>query len=140
MHDLAAALPVHRDHRTLVLGDEEFMYAPQRLAAALGASVRTSSTTRSPAAAVDTDGYPLRTALCFPATEDAGRAAFAYNVAPSPRPDPGNAPGFDDIVFVTDVPVTAHVEDGLLRLLSASARRCVHVVEVQAAAAGERRP
>jgi Phosphoribosyl transferase/TRSP domain C terminus to PRTase_2 len=133
VRDLAGTLPVHRDGRTLVLGDEEFMYVPQRLAAALGGRVRTSTTTRSPAAAVDTEGYPLRTVLGFPATEDAGRAAFAYNVAPSERIDPGNAPGFDDIVFVTDAPVAAHVEAGLLRLLAASARRSVHVVRVRPA-------
>jgi hypothetical protein len=131
MRALAGTLPVSRDGRTLVLGDEEFMYVPQRLAAALGGQVRTSTTTRSPAAAVDTGGYPLRTVLGFPATEDAGRPAFAYNVAPSARVDPGNAPGFDDIVFVTDAPVAAHVEEGLLRLLAASARRSVHVVHVR---------
>jgi adenine/guanine phosphoribosyltransferase-like PRPP-binding protein len=133
VRDLAASLPVHRDGRTLVLGDEEFMYLPQRLAAALGGQVRTSTTTRSPAAAVDTTGYPLRSVLGFPATEDAGRAAFAYNVAPSAQADPGNAPGFDDIVFVTDAPVTGHVEEGLLRLLAVSARRSVHVVSVRPA-------
>ena len=133
VHDLAGSLPVHRDGPTLVLGDEEFMYFPQRLAAALGGQVRTSTTTRSPAAAVDTTGYPLRSVLGFPATEDAGRAAFAYNVAPSAQADPGNAPGFDDIVFVTDAPVTGHVEEGLLRLLAVSARRAVHVVRVRPA-------
>ena len=133
VRELADTLPVHRDGRTLVLGDEEFMYVPQRLAAALGGQVRTSTTTRSPAAAVDTAGYPLRTVLSFPATEDPGRAAFAYNVAPGTPPEPGNAPGFDDIVFVTDMPVTAHVEDGLLQLLAASARRGVHVVHVRSA-------
>ncbi|TFV88573.1 phosphoribosyltransferase domain-containing protein [Blastococcus sp. CT_GayMR16] len=132
METLAGALPVFRDGRTLVLGDEEFMYVPQRLAAALGGQVRTSTTTRSPAAAVDTGGYPLRTVLGFPATEDPGRAAFAYNVAPSAQVEPGHAPGFDDIVFVTDTPVTAHVDKGLLRLLAASARRSVHVVQVRA--------
>jgi hypothetical protein len=131
MRALAGTLPVHRDGRTLVLGDEEFMYVPQRLAVALGGQVHTSTTTRSPAAAVDTEGYPLRTVLSFRATEDAGRPAFAYNVAPSAQIDPGNAPGFDDIVFVTDAPVSAHIADGLLCLLAASARRSVHVVHVR---------
>lgn len=131
MRRLADALPVHRDGRTLVLGDGEFMYGPQQLAAALGAQVRTSTTTRSPAAAVDTPGYPLRTVLAFPGTEEPGRPAFAYNVAPSRQSDSGNAPGFDDIVFVTDMPVTASVEDGLLRHLACSPRRGVHLVHVR---------
>ncbi|WP_157944009.1 phosphoribosyltransferase family protein [Blastococcus atacamensis] len=126
---VAPALPVHRDARTLVLGDEEFMYLPQRLAAALGPEVRTSTTTRSPAAVVDAPGYPLRTVLRFPATEDPDRAAFAYNVAPSAQPDPGNAPGFDDIVLVSDALVAGHT-DVLVDLLAATARRSVHVVQV----------
>ncbi|WP_158544620.1 phosphoribosyltransferase family protein [Blastococcus sp. TBT05-19] len=130
----AGSLPVHRDARTLVLGDEEFMYLPQRLAAALGGEVRTSTTTRSPAAVVDVPGYPLRTVLRFPATEDPGRTAFAYNVAPSGRPDPGNAPGFDDVVLVSDAPEGGHT-DVLLGLLAASARRSVHLVRVRAAGA-----
>jgi adenine/guanine phosphoribosyltransferase-like PRPP-binding protein len=133
VHAVAAALPVHRDARTLVLGDEEFMYLPQRLAAALGEDVRTSTTTRSPAAVVDEPGYPLRTVLCFPATEDPDRTAYAYNVAPSARPEPGNAPGFDDVVLVTDAPAAPHA-DALIGLLAASARRSVHVVQVCPAA------
>jgi hypothetical protein len=32
---------------------------------------------------------------------------------------------------VTDAPVGAHVADGLLRLLAATARRSVHVVHVR---------
>ena len=56
MGRLAASLPVARDGRTLVLGDEELMYLPQLLAAALGGQVRTSTTTRTPAVALDEPG------------------------------------------------------------------------------------
>lgn len=121
---LATALEPHLTGSVLVLGDEEFMYAAQLTAAALGAW--TSSTTRSPALVVDEVGYPLRTVLTFPATDDSDRAAFAYNVAPSRRTDRGTAPGFDSVVLVGDRPV--HPE--LCRALAAAAASVVHVVHV----------
>jgi len=137
----ADTLPVARDGRTLVLGDEELMYLPQLLAAALGAEVRTSTTTRTPAVVIDRLGYPLRTVLEFGSTDDGHRAAYAYNVAPSRLPGPGNAPGFDDIVLVTDAAPGPRTSD-LVAKLAASARRSVHVLTLHPsdvlAAAGER--
>ena len=121
---LATALEPHLTGSVLVLGDEEFMYAAQLTADALGAW--TSSTTRSPALVVDEVGYPLRTVLTFPATDDHDRAAFAYNVAPSRHTDRGTAPGFDSVVLVSDRPV--HAE--LCRGLAAAAASVVHVVQV----------
>ncbi|MCG3044268.1 phosphoribosyltransferase family protein, partial [Streptomyces sp. S1A] len=81
---LEAALPAMADRiaahlpegarRVLVLGCEELMYAPLRLAGALtgatGAEVRYSTTTRSPVLAVDEPGYAIRTRLVFPAHDD----------------------------------------------------------------------
>ncbi|MGI8532814.1 MAG: phosphoribosyltransferase [Geodermatophilaceae bacterium] len=82
--------------RVLVLGTEELLYAPLRLAVALAErsadEVRFSSTTRSPAIAVDEPGYPLRTQLAFPASDGPGER-YAYNVAGA---------GFDTVVVVTD--------------------------------------
>jgi hypothetical protein len=124
----AGLLPVARDGRTLVLGDEELMYLPQLLAAALGADVRTSTTTRTPAVVIDRPGYPLRTALAF-CSSDGRRAAYAYNVAPSAHAEPGNAPGFDYIVLVTDARPGPRVGD-LVGKLAASARHSVHVMTV----------
>jgi len=112
----------------LVLGDEEFLYAGQLLAHALGPQARTSSTTRSPALVVDEPGYPLRTALRFGATEDPSRAAYAYNVLPSRCADRGPAPGFDHIVLLLDRPVTAQVRTGLLRQLAGAAAGSLQVV------------
>jgi hypothetical protein len=122
----AASLPVARDNRTLVLGDEELMYLPQLLAAALGDDVRTSTTTRTPAVTIDRPGYPLRTVLTFGATEDADRPAYAYNVAASAHADAGNAPGFDHIVFVTDAPRGPRTDE-LVGRLAESSGRSVHV-------------
>ena len=120
---------------TLVLGDEEFMYAGQLLAQALGPQVCTSSTTRSPALVVDEPGYPLRTALRFGATDDAARAAFAYNVLPSAHADRGPAPGFDHVVLLLDRPVPAHTRAGLIAQLAQAATSSVQVVVVAHAAA-----
>jgi hypothetical protein len=96
--------------RVLVLGTEELMHAPMIIAACLadwspaGRSVRFSSTTRSPVAAIDEPGYPIRTALRFPAHEDSavfqdgvGGERFVYNVAPAR----GGTP-YTDIVLVVD--------------------------------------
>jgi hypothetical protein len=130
--ECAARLGVACDAGTLVLGDEEFMYLPQLVATALGPDVRVSTTTRSPAVVIDTPGYPLRTGLGFAATAEPSRTAFAYNVAAAvAHAEPGNAPGFDDIVFVTDNALEPHAHTGLIAQLAASARVAVTVVSVQ---------
>ncbi|MFI1204222.1 phosphoribosyltransferase [Streptomyces sp. NPDC020883] len=103
---IAARLGAAR--RVLVLGNEELMYAPLRLAGALdahltgtGAAVHFSTTTRSPVLAVDDPGYAIRTRLTFPAHDrpaDGPGERYAYNVAP------GNDPArrFDAVVAVVD--------------------------------------
>ncbi|WP_106973562.1 MULTISPECIES: phosphoribosyltransferase [Streptomyces] len=103
---LAEALPAEA-RRVLVLGFEELMYAPLRLAAALdeqlgGDRVRSSTTTRSPVLAVDDPGYAIRTRLVFPAHDDPqdddSRERYAYNVAPGSDPERR----FDAVVLVVD--------------------------------------
>ncbi|MGW7446798.1 phosphoribosyltransferase [Kitasatospora sp. NPDC054795] len=103
---LAAALPAGA-RRVLVLGFEELMYAPLRLADALderlgGNRVRFSTTTRSPVLAVDDPGYAIRTRLAFPAHDDpqdgGSPERYAYNVAPGSDP----ARRFDAVVLVVD--------------------------------------
>jgi Phosphoribosyl transferase/TRSP domain C terminus to PRTase_2 len=88
--------------RVLVLGTEELMYVPFRIAAALaerleplGGSVVTQSTTRSPVHPLDVDGYAVRSALTFPSPDDVSRPSHVYNVRPG---------RYDDIVVVTDTP------------------------------------
>ncbi len=87
--------------RVLVLGTEELLYVPVRLAAAVAelttAEISSSSTTRSPAHVVDDPGYPLRTRIAFGSPADGG-PRFAYNVAPGLDP----ARRFDTVVLVTD--------------------------------------
>ncbi|MFI7384944.1 phosphoribosyltransferase [Streptomyces sp. NPDC049813] len=96
---LAERLAPHVRGRALVLGNEELMYAPLRLATALeaaGADVAYSTTTRSPVLAVDDPGYAIRTRLVFPAHDapaDGPGERYAYNVAGG---------GFDTVVVVLD--------------------------------------
>ncbi|MBC9724105.1 phosphoribosyltransferase [Streptomyces sp. TRM68367] len=116
---LAEALPA-RARRVLVLGFEELMYAPLRLARELeqvvSAEVRYSTTTRSPVLAVDDPGYAIRTRLVFPAHDDPADGAgerYAYNVA---------GQGFDAVVAVVDSAADTpalHAPDGLLAQLTA---------------------
>ncbi|MBD0417719.1 phosphoribosyltransferase domain-containing protein [Streptomyces sp. TRM S81-3] len=116
---LAEALPAGA-RRVLVLGFEELMYAPLRLALALeqaaDAEVRYSTTTRSPVLAVDDPGYAIRTRLVFPAHDDPADGPgerYAYNVAGA---------GFDAVVAVVDSVADTpalHAPDGLLARLAA---------------------
>ena len=109
----------------LVLGFEELMYAPLRLAEALAdalpsVDVRYSTTTRSPVLAVDDPGYAIRTRLVFPSHDDPADGPgerYAYNVAPG-----SGQRGFDQIVLVVDdVGDTAALAGGLLARLRALA-------------------
>ncbi|MEU4042916.1 phosphoribosyltransferase [Streptomyces antibioticus] len=116
---LAEAIPEGAS-RVLVLGFEELMYAPLRLARELEhlvpAEVRYSTTTRSPVLAVDDPGYAIRSRIVFPAHDDPADGPgerYAYNVAGA---------GFDAVVAVVDsVADTAalHAPDGLLATLAA---------------------
>ncbi|GGW39114.1 phosphoribosyltransferase [Streptomyces lucensis JCM 4490] len=129
---LEAALPAMADRvadalpagarRVLVLGSEELMYAPLRLAHRLeqttDAEVRFSTTTRSPVLAVDDPGYAIRTRLVFPAHDDPADGPgerYAYNVAGA---------GFDTVVAVVDSAgdtPALHAPDGLLARLAGHA-------------------
>ncbi|WP_432084012.1 phosphoribosyltransferase [Streptomyces sp. WAC 04229] len=116
---IADALPADA-RRVLVLGFEELMYAPLRLADALerttDAEVRYSTTTRSPVLAVDDPGYAIRTRLVFPAHDDPADGPgerYAYNVAGA---------GFDAVVAVVDSAADTpalHAPDGLPARLAA---------------------
>ncbi|MFC5802284.1 phosphoribosyltransferase [Streptomyces formicae] len=121
--------------RVLVLGCEELMYAPLRLARALeargdaggdaGLEVRYSTTTRSPVLAVDDPGYAIRTRIAFPAHDDPADGPgerYAYNVAGG---------GFDAVVAVVDSTADTpelHAPDGLLAQLAAHIPRVVLAV------------
>ncbi|MEY9990985.1 hypothetical protein ABIE67_003017 [Streptomyces sp. V4I8] len=116
---LAEALPA--DTRSvLVLGFEELMYAPLRIAHELersaDAEVRYSTTTRSPVLAVDDPGYAIRTRLVFPAHDDPADGPgerYAYNVAGA---------GFDAVIAVVDSVADTpelHAPEGLLEALAA---------------------
>ncbi len=130
---LRAALPPDA-RRVLVLGCEELMYAPLRLADALDAAadldVRFSTTTRSPVLAVDEPGYAIRTRLVFPAHDDPGEGPterYAYNVAPGSDP----ARRFDAIVAVVDSVADTprlHAPGGLLTHLAAHTDRLLLAV------------
>lgn len=113
---------VQGPRRVLVLGFEELMYAPLRLGTALEAAlgsdaeIRCSTTTRSPALAVDDPGYAIRTRLVFPAHDDPADGPgdrYAYNVAGA---------GFDAVVAVVDSTADTpelHAPEGLLACLAA---------------------
>ncbi|MCD0451091.1 phosphoribosyltransferase family protein [Actinocorallia sp. API 0066] len=113
--------------RVLVLGFEELMYTPLRLAEALAdllpdVRVRYSTTTRSPVLAVDDPGYAIRNRLAFPAHDapaDGPGERYAYNVDQ----------GFDAVVLVVDEEGdTPVLQDGLLPALRATTGRLLVAV------------
>ncbi|MCX4810781.1 phosphoribosyltransferase domain-containing protein [Streptomyces sp. NBC_01239] len=122
---LAEALPEDAT-RVHILGFEELMYAPLRLARELeqiaDAAVTYSTTTRSPVLAVDDPGYAIRSRLTFPAHDtpaDGPGDRYAYNIAGA---------GFDAVVAVLDDTADTpelHAPDGLLARL---AEHTPHVV------------
>ncbi|MFE7898388.1 phosphoribosyltransferase [Streptomyces sp. NPDC057424] len=125
---IADALP-EGARRVHVLGFEELMYAPLRLAheleRAADIEVRYSTTTRSPVLAVDDPGYAIRTRLAFPAHDDPADGPgerYAYNVAGA---------GFDAVVAVVDSAgdtPALHAPDGLLARLAAHTPRVLLAV------------
>ncbi|MEV0294367.1 phosphoribosyltransferase family protein [Nocardia sp. NPDC050710] len=130
----------------IVIGHEELMYLPLRLAAGLadsGIATRFQTTTRSPAYVLDEPGYPLRRGFRFTAPEsDAEAPRYLYNAhwegdpsaefATSTTPDGYGEPGtgalgpvpVDPIlVVVVDAPAdTAELvaDAGLIDVLTAS--------------------
>ena len=148
--DLAATLSravPPTDRHVLVLGTEELMYAPLRLAEALAedlarrgvdARVGFSTTTRSPVLVVDEPGYAIRSRLTFPAHDepaDGPGPRFAYNVVP-PRGDES----FDTVVLVVDsAGDTAELEAGAVAQLRAVCGRLLLVVLPTATPRGPQR-
>lgn len=108
--------------RVLVLGTEELMYLPLRLALALqdgGRATAFQSTTRSPVHAIDAPGYPIRRRIDFsslPHPDGAERAErHVYNAG---WPDRSGAGEADLIVVVDDghaVPGPAGVAESVAR-------------------------
>lgn len=114
---LADAADVRPDERTLVLGTEELMALPLRLAQALrdtGHDVLFSTTTRSPAVVVAQPDYALTSGITFPAHDDPADGPgprYAYNVA--------GERGWDHVLVVVDPPAdTAQLRGGLLAALA----------------------
>ncbi|MCW2716870.1 phosphoribosyltransferase family protein [Pseudonocardia sp.] len=122
---LARAADLRPGERTLVLGTEELMALPLRLAQTLadaGLDVAFSTTSRSPAVVVDEPGYALRSGLTFPAHDDPDDGPgprFAYNVEQ----------GWDHVLVVVDPPAdTPLLRSGLLATLAPHTRRTTVVI------------
>jgi adenine/guanine phosphoribosyltransferase-like PRPP-binding protein len=126
---LAGGLGVRPAERTLVLGTEELMQLPLRLAQVLadaGHDVAFSTTTRSPAVVVDQPDYALRSGLTFPAHDDPADGPgprYAYNLGGPAEPR------WDHVLVVVDPPAdTPALRSGLLAALSPRTRRLTLVI------------
>lgn len=124
---VAAAAGIRPAERTLVLGTEELMALPLRLAQALrdtGHNVLFSTTTRSPAVVVSQPDYALTSGITFPAHDDPADGPgprYAYNVA--------GERGWDHVLVVVDPPAdTAALRSGLLAALAPHTPRTTIVI------------
>ena len=91
--------------RVLVLGTEELMYLPLRLALALRSPTRATafqSTTRSPVHAIDAPGYPIRRRIDFVSSVHPGGDRAERHVYNAGWPDRSGAGEADLIVVVDD--------------------------------------
>lgn len=126
----------------IVLGHEELMYLPLRLAAELaesGTSTRFQTTTRSPAYVLDEPGYPLRRGFRFHAPEpDATAQRYLYNaqLAEGEAPvllvvidPPADTPELIDQGGLVDV-LTASGADVLIAVLPGADPRTLHTARV----------
>ncbi len=118
--------------RVHVLGTEELMYLPHRIAEDLEATrpaleVTVSSTTRSPVVVRDDPAYAVRHGITFPAHDgaDDGKPRFAYNL------EPGR---FDAIVLVVDGATPPPEHDGAAGLRAALRTLCDRLVVVRVGA------
>ena len=123
--DLARVAAVRAGERTLVLGTEELMAVPLRLAAALadaGHNIRFSTTTRSPAVVADEPDYALTSGIVFPSHDDPADGPgprYAYNIARN----------WDHVLVVVDpAGDTTALRAGLLPALAPHTRRTTVVV------------
>ena len=99
LHALAAQVtPRLSGGPVLVLGTEELMWLPLRLAGLLPGDVRYHSTTRSPVLPADLPGYAVRRALLFPAPDEPSRTSRLHGLPDEP---------YADVVVVTDTPAAA---------------------------------
>lgn len=126
---LADAAGLRPGARTLVLGTEELMAVPLRIAQELadtGHDVAFSTTTRSPAVVADDPGYALGSGITFPDHDDPADGPgprYAYNVG-----RPGHV-SWDHVLVVVDPPAdTAALDTGLLAALAGRTRALTVVV------------
>ncbi|MBY6362416.1 phosphoribosyltransferase family protein [Rhodococcoides corynebacterioides] len=116
--DAASTLrPVVGDGPVVVIGHEELMYLPLRLADSLarsGVPALFQTTSRSPAYVLDAPGYPLRRGWSFRPPEGGDGRRYLYNAA---------AQGEATIVLVVDPPADTTdltAPDGVVDALTAS--------------------
>lgn len=117
---VCAVLPAGQpgDRGILVVGSEEFIALPMLTAheverTLLHRRVRFSTSTRSPVAALDEAGYPIRSAITFRShdtTSDGVGVRFAYNLTAGSR-------RFSTVVFLPEPgtdPALLHGDDGVI--------------------------
>jgi len=114
------AIDVH-DKNILVIGTEEFMYPALVLGRELeniAKSVKSQSTTRSPLALHESNGYPFYSKCSFMSVYDSARISYLYNLE-----------SYDTVIIYTDAPESDGM--GLINAIRNYGNHTVYFVRVR---------
>ena len=78
---VASKLQGYVKGKTLVLGTEEFIYLPLKIASFLKGDIHYKSTTRSPIYPFDSKNYPIRSGISFESFYNKGVKNYVYNIS-----------------------------------------------------------
>jgi len=78
--DIVPKLQGYVKGKTLVLGTEEFLYLPLKIASYIEGDISYKSTTRSPIYPCDDSNYPIKSGISFESFYNSGVSNYVYNI------------------------------------------------------------
>ncbi|MGB3368478.1 MAG: phosphoribosyltransferase [Acidaminobacteraceae bacterium] len=80
LDDISSKLQDYVKGKTLILGTEEFMYLPLKIASYIGGDISYKSTTRSPIYPCDDSNYPIKSGISFESFYNKDVNNYVYNI------------------------------------------------------------
>ena len=123
LNNICAELPEHKEKSILVIGTEECMYPAIHIGAYLEGRCNTvvcHSTTRSPIAVSNDEGYPLNVCYKLPSCYDSERKTFIYNLKK-----------YDEVIIVSDADSTSSGMTALIYALKSVGNDSITIVSLE---------
>jgi hypothetical protein len=111
--------PLRRGHKTLCIGNGEFMYVPSRIASYMGENVAYKSSTRSPIYVAQQDGYPVHDRIDYEMTNDVMN--YLYNLKDS---------GFDEVMMFFEYGMDKEILNSIYQKISSKGIKHITFVMV----------